>query len=197
MKTFKIIFVLLTFSFLVISCSSDNNESEAVVYNEENPFDVYMSISGFRETTAVVRKAGFFEMGFSFIPIVNGKINSFAVRTPDVNNALRITLWDAETKKNIKSETIDVSAVNVFIEKAVAPITLMKGKEYFLSINTDDYYLRKNGTGADVSFPIVAGNIIVTGNAYTSNTGIVISYPINSTKNYYTGDITFKFQQTE
>lgn len=197
MKTFKTIFVLLTFSFLVISCSSDNNEPEAVVYNEENPFEIYMAYSGFSGSTGNVVNSGIYEFGFSFKPTVTGKINSLIVKLPTTNDALRVTLWDVETKKVIKSEMIKVPTAYVTVEKSIASIALTKDKEYFISINSDDWFSRNKKDGSAAPYPIIAGNITITGFAYVSSTATETIFPTNIRDKFYFGDVTFKFQQTE
>jgi hypothetical protein len=204
MKALKPFLPLLIFAFLIlilvtISCSNDDNKANQVAYNEENPLTAYMALSGFYQKTSVTKNAPVFsESGFSFKPTVAGKINAFIVNIPDVNPALRVTLWDVSTKTILKSETINVPTENVSVEKTITPIALTKDKEYFISINSGDWFVREKKEGvATVSYPIAAGNIIITGFAHVSSKAPEYVFPNSFSDNFYAGDATFKFQQTE
>ena len=196
MKTLKTIFTLLAISIFTISCSSDDDD-DSVKYAEENPLDAYMAGSGFSQKAVDVKNSGIYEYGFSFKPKVTGKINSLIVKIPDVNPALRITVWDAATKTVIKSETINVATANITIEKAISPIALTKDKEYYFTVNSDDWINRTKTDGSAAAYPITAGNIVITGYAYISSTASETLFPTNLRNTYYAGDMTFKFQQTE
>jgi len=196
MKTLKTIFTLLAISIFTISCSSDD-DNDSVKYAEENPLDAYMAGSGFSQKAVDVKNSGIYEYGFSFKPKVTGKINSLIVKIPDVNPALRITVWDAATKTVIKSETINVATANITIEKAISPIALTKDKEYYFTVNSDDWINRTKTDGSAAAYPITAGNIVITGYAYISSTASETLFPTNLRNTYYAGDMTFKFQQTE
>ncbi|WP_428230424.1 hypothetical protein [Flavobacterium sp.] len=196
MKTLKTIFTILSVALLTISCSSDDDK-DSVKYSEENPLDAYLVGSGFSQKAVDVKNSGIYEYGFSFKPTVTGKINSLIVKIPDVNSALRITLWDAATKTVIKSETINVATANVTVEKAITPIALTKDKEYFFTVNSDDWINRTKTDGSAATYPIVAGNITITGYAYISSTATETIFPTNARNTYYAGDMTFKFQQTQ
>ena len=197
MKAIKTLFTILSVALLTISCSSDDDKEEAVKYNEENPLDAYMAGSGFSQKAVDVKNSGIYEYGFSFKPTVTGKINALVVKIPDVNAALRITLWDAATKTVIKSETINVPTANVTVEKAITPIALTKDKEYFFTVNSDDWINRTKTDGSAATYPITAGNIVITGYAYISSTASETIFPTNARNTYYAGDMTFKFQQTQ
>ncbi|MBF4464511.1 DUF4082 domain-containing protein [Flavobacterium sp. LC2016-12] len=197
MKTLKILFTILSIATLTISCSSDDDKPEEIKYNEENPLDAYMAGSGFSQKAVDQKNVGIYEYGFSFKPTVTGKINALIVKIPDVNSALRITLWDAATKTVIKSETINVPTANVTVEKAIASIALTKDKEYFFTVNSDDWINRTKTDGSAATYPIVAGNIVITGYAFISSTAAETIFPTNARNTYYAGDVTFKFQQTE
>lgn len=198
MKTLKTIFAILSVALLTFSCSSDDdNKPEPIAYPDENPLDLYMAGSGFSQKAVDVKNSGIYEYGFSFKPTVTGKISSFFAKIPDVNTALRITLWDAATKTVIKSETMNISVANMAFEKTILPIQLVKDKEYFFSVNSDDWINRTKTDGSAATYPIVAGNITITGYAYISSTATETIFPTNARNTYYAGDISFKFQQTQ
>jgi hypothetical protein len=196
MKTLKNLFILLLITISSVSCSSDDDK-DAVKYNDENPLDAYLAGSGFSQKAVDVKNSGIYEYGFSFKPTVTGKINALIVKIPDVNSALRITLWDAATKTVIKSETINVTTANVTVEKTITPIALTKDKEYFFTVNSDDWINRTKTDGSAATYPITAGNIVITGYAYISSTASETIFPTNARNTYYAGDMTFKFQQTQ
>ncbi|MFH6992092.1 hypothetical protein [Flavobacterium sp. FlaQc-48] len=196
MKTLKTIFTILSVALLTISCSSDDDK-DSVTYDYENPLDLYMAASGFSQKAVDVKNSGIYEYGFSFKPTVTGKISSFFAKIPDVNTALRITLWDVATKTVIKSETMNISVANMAFEKTILPIQLVKDKEYFFSVNSDDWINRTKTDGSAATYPIVAGNITITGYAYISSTATETIFPTNARNTYYAGDISFKFQRTE
>jgi hypothetical protein len=198
MKTLKTIFSLFLLAVLAVSCSSDNdNGPEPIKYAEENPLDAYMAGSGFSQKAVDVKNSGIYEYGFSFKPTVTGKINALVIKIPDVNPTLRITVWDAATKMVIKSEVINVTTANVTVEKAITPIVLTKDKEYFFTVNSDDWINRTKTDGSAATYPIVAGNITITGYAFISSTAAETLFPTNIRTTYYAGDMSFKFQQTE
>lgn len=195
MKTLKTIFSLLTIAIFTISCSGDDDNG--VKFNEENPLDLYLAGTGFNQKAVEVKNSGIYEYGFSFKPTVTGKINALIVKLPDVNPSVRITIWDAATKTVIKSEVLNVTTANITVEKAITPIALQKDKEYFFTINSDDWINRTKTDGSAATYPIVAGNITITGYAYISSTAAETIFPTNARNTYYAGDMTFKFQQTE
>lgn len=197
MKTLKTLFFLLSIALITFSCSSDDDKPEPIKYAEENPLDAYMAGSGFSQKAVDVKNSGIYEYGFSFKPTVTGKINALVVKIPDVNPTLRITVWDAATKTVIKSEVINVATANVTVEKAITPIALTKDKEYFFTVNSDDWINRTKTDGSAATYPIVAGNITITGYAYISSTAAETLFPTNIRNTYYAGDMSFKFQRTE
>jgi hypothetical protein len=197
MKTLKNILTLFAIAIFAVACSSDDNTPDPIKYNEENPLDAYMAASGFSQKAVDVKNSGIYEYGFSFKPTVTGKINAILVKIPDVNAALRVTLWDAATKTVIKSETLNVATANVTVEKMISPILLTKNKEYFFTVNSDDWINRTKTDGSAATYPIVAGNITITGYAFISSTAAETLFPTSARNTYYAGDMTFKFQQTE
>jgi hypothetical protein len=198
MKTLKTILTLLSLALLAISCSGDDDYNKGpVTYVAENPLDSYLATSGFNQKAANTINGESFEFGFSFKPTVTGKITSVFAKMPDTNTALRITLWDASTKTVIHSEKMFVSVANMAFEKTILPIQLVKDKEYFFSVNSDDWFTRTKTDGSSTTYPIVAGNIIITGYAYSASSATETIFPATARNNYYSGDVSFLFKQTE
>jgi hypothetical protein len=222
MKTLKSILAFLVFALLTISCDSvdgiaepvkydelatyekpvANEESvtnaEPVTYNEENPLDAYMAISGFSQEAIEYNSEGTWEFGFGFVPTVNGTINSLIVEFPYAKTAVRVTLWDVATKTAKTSEVVSVPKANVTVEKSIAPIALIKDKEYFISVNSHDYWFRSKTDHSATVYPIVTGNITITGVATVRHSVEAETiFPTNAVNVGYYGNISFKFQQTE
>ncbi len=199
MKILKTIFFLLTILLFTISCSKDDNDPAAdpITYATENPLDLFLANSGFGQKTTSAKNSGFYEYGFSFKPTVTGKITALVVKIPDVNAALKVTLWNATTKTVIRTETLNVPDADVAVEKTIESIALTKDKEYYITVNSDDWYSRNKTDGTATTYPVAAGNITVTGFAYMGTTEGVIIFPVNSSVGFYSGDTSFKFQRTE
>lgn len=201
MKTLKTILAITVLSLFSISCSKDDDSKpvkpEPVVYAEEDPLIAYLAGSGFDQKMDEFKNANSSEYGFSFKPTVNGRINSLVVKMPDVNTALKVTIWDAAAKTVIRTETISVPAANVSVEKQITPITLTKDKEYYITRNSNDYYRRYRANGSAAVYPIIAGNITITGYAYISTAEGVVTFPTNLLNTDYAGDTSFRFQRID
>lgn len=190
MKTLKTLIAISVLCFLVISCSKD----EKVTYPDENPLDAFLINSGcIQKTASHVDTSGAIDYGFSFKPIETGKIKAFVVKIPAFNiENLRVILWDVATKKAIIRERIVVMEAGVATVKEIVPIPLTKDKEYIITIFTDDWYYRSKTDKSNVVYPVVAGNILVTGCVYGD--GPFPTYIINKG---YQGDVSFIFERTE
>ncbi|MEO8237908.1 MAG: hypothetical protein ABI793_05165 [Flavobacterium sp.] len=198
MKSLKTIIAIFSLAVFAVSCNSNDDDSpEPITYPEENPLNAYLTGSGFEQKTEEVKDAFFSEFGFSFKPTVNGKINALAVKMPDVNTTLKVTIWDVATKTAIRTEIVSIPTANVTVEKLITPIALIKGKEYYITRNSNDWYKRYRTDGSATTYPIVAGNITITGYAYIANNTGAPLFPTNLLNTDYAGDTSFKFQQTE
>lgn len=157
--------------------------------------DGYLSATGFSEQTTNVVNGGDYEFGNEFIPTVKGKITSLKVKLPDINTALRITLWDKLTTTVLKSETVNVAAANTSYTFDIADIDLVKDKEYTITMNSNDWIDRRKTSGANATYPVTLGNIKIT--SYKYKGGTAQAYPNSPQLNYYAGDLSFNFQRTE
>ncbi|MEN2399846.1 DUF4082 domain-containing protein [Flavobacterium sp. MC2016-06] len=196
MKTLKIFLTLFAAAIFSISCSSDN-DSDSIKYSEENPLDAYLAATGFSQKASDIKNSSFYEYGFSFKPTVTGKINALIVKIPDVSTSLKVTLWDAAAKTIIKSEIVVVPTANVTVEKTITSIALTKDKEYYLTVNSNDWINRTKTDGTNATYPVTAGNITITGYGFVVTTEGNPIFPTTFPKTYYAGDVSFKFQQTE
>jgi hypothetical protein len=198
MKTLKtkISILAITFfasSLVFTSCSKDDDPVPASKsYPEENFLDSYLALTQFNQNTTNVT-VGSAEIGTEFTPLVIGKITSLKVKLPSVNTTLRITLWDKSAETIIKTETVNVATANTLFTFDISDIGLLKNKSYILSVDTPDYYQRRKNNSSDAMYPVIAGNIRIDGiKGAPSQT-----MPFNSVVNYYLGDLSFNFQQTE
>ncbi|MBP6039143.1 MAG: DUF4082 domain-containing protein [Flavobacterium sp.] len=184
--------LLFVIIFSLFSCSNDD---EPTVYPEENPLSGYLTLAEFTTNSEVINAGISSEFGIEFTPLVKGKINSLTVNIPDTNPTLIVTIWDATTKTVLRTEVINVTISNSNITKTIGSLSLEKNKKYAITMNSKDYHNRKRPDNSSISYPISSGNIRVEGYGWT-NSNIQI-YPENFEFNYYGGDLTFNFQQTE
>lgn len=192
----KIVSIISILAFVIFSCSKNDPKEPVVpvVYPEENPMMVYMTASGFGQSTASFLNLNDNEMGFSFRPEVTGKINAVLVKIPVINNAVRVTIWDKTSKIILRTETVDVTTANTEITKIITPLYLTKKREYLISINTNSWYTHTKTDGSTTIYPIIAGNITITGSQ--SHSDITQTLPNVGWFDFYRGDVSFVFQQT-
>lgn len=197
METTKIqLFVILLLVVFSISCNKDDDPAPIpVVYEEENPLAGYLATSGFDQATISLISDANSESGFSFRPTVKGKINALVLKGRGIE-MIRVTIWDKMTEAILRTETINLNATNTEIVKVITPLELVINKEYVITMNARGYYNRMRIDRAATSYPIVSGNISVTGCRYI-NDGINQTFPANAYTTQYKGDCSFKFQRTE
>lgn len=204
LKNFKTIsifaFSLFISSISLMSCSK-NDEPTAVtpvtpitpLAPEQDPLNGYLIASGFNQVTSSFVNNSDRELGYSFIPLVNGKITAIVVKIPDTRSALRVTIWDKVTGGALRTESINVTTADTEVTKTIAPLELIKDKEYVISMNTNDLYVHKKTDSSNALYPFEVGDIKITSFVIGSSTLQVIP---NLIINYqYVGDCSFKFQK--
>jgi hypothetical protein len=161
---------------------------------EENFMDGFLATTKYnlRETPYV--NATNNECGIEFKPLVNGKITSLQIKLPDVNSALKVTLWDKATSSVIKTETVNINQANTLISIDIADIDLQANKEYAFSMNSADYYGRFETNSANAIYPVVVGNISIL--RTVTKLSSTVAYPTFNQTNVYYGDCSFKFLPT-
>jgi Domain of unknown function (DUF4082) len=199
MKTIKTTIAILSFSILSLSCSKDNETTTPVTppvaaNPEVNPLAPYLIASGFNEKTTNQINLSDYEFGISFKPIVNGKITAFVVKIPDVNPTLRMTIWNKTTATVLKTETINYATAGQEVTKAITPLDVVAGTEYFVTFNSNDWYDHRRNNSSNTTYPLLIGDISITSYAYISGTAQAMPYV--TILSYYAGDISFKFQKT-
>lgn len=198
MKT-KLLLFLLSF-FIIMGCRKDDENPQPNVYSEENPLDLYLKNTGFNQRTQIVyytdnQSSNFWESGYLFKAKVKGKINAITFKIPDNESDVRVTIWDASTQLPLKTITIPTVSANVEVKHAIEPMIIDPSKEYLISFNGNDCYIRKKTDETAITYPIDAGNISIL--AFHRNNGTVQTYPITARNNYYAGDLSIVFQQTD
>ena len=88
MKTHNILACGFLALFSFISC---NNDSENTY--ESNFLSDYLKLTKFENKVTSIKNGNSMEAGLFFTPSADGKITKLKVKIPDVNNALKITLW--------------------------------------------------------------------------------------------------------
>ena len=135
-KTMKIAVLTIVVIFTIASCRKDD-ETTVKTYQEENPMPSFLQTSGFnfsKATGSIPR--GEAELGFSFIPKVNGKINALVNKTHVPNSNLKVTIWDKLTGLSIATNYVNVVNAGLEVVTNISPINLQKNKEYIISVKT-------------------------------------------------------------
>ena len=186
--------LLLCFSLTTTFCSKDDTPTPpAVLAPLQDPLPGYLSASGFYQQTEIIINSDNFETGYSFVPLVNGKITAIAVKLPAVNNNVRVTIWDKATATAIRTERIDIPRVNTEIIKQITALDLIKDKEYIISINSNDYYAYVRSDFSNGNYPFTVGDIKITSFWYFE--GSSQTMPNTADFMAYLGDCSFKFQK--
>jgi hypothetical protein len=195
MKNFKLkTLLVLCIAAMSFSCDSDDDNNTTPVYQPESPLQGYLTNSGFNEQIDEVIDGSDQEYGFKFRPTVTGAITTLSVKIPDVNNNLRVTVWDVASQTAIKTETFNITSSGVAVAKAISPLPLVKDKEYMITINSADYYEHSKDDGSNATYPLSVGNIQITG--FASTNGLLQTFPTTASGNFYAGDVNFTFLRT-
>jgi hypothetical protein len=195
MSNVKNVVMIALLIFGAVSCKKDKAEPAPTVYPEESFLNGYLNSTGFSQTQATVVNIGNLEVGLEFKPTVKGKITSLLVKLPDVRTDLRVTIWDKATQMPIRTETVNVAAANTQYDFDIADLELVKDKEYAITMNTNDWYLRNKTNQSAATYPVVSGNITIISHKYTN--GTAQTYPTSVETGVYAGDCTFKFRQID
>lgn len=197
MKIVKTILAILVPTFLFISCNNDDATPLTPVAPApvaQNPFPGYLAATGFNQNQNVVSNAAtYYEYGFSFKPKVTGKITAIVAKLPDDVN-VRVTIWDKQAGIPYKTGILNVTQTAIEFTQVV-DIDLVKGKEYMITVNSNDWYTHAKSDASETTYPLTVGNIEVTGYGYKE--GSAQEMPNTFVTNYCLGDLSFKFLQTE
>lgn len=194
MKTIKTIIAILAVSIFAMSCSKDDDPSLALAIAPlQDPLAGYLNASGLYQKVSIKINGPDYEFGYSFIPLVNGKMTAIVAKIPDIRMAMRVTIWDKVAGTVLLTEAIDIVAAGVVVTKQISPLDLVKNKEYFITINSNDWYERKRTDNNSAFYPITVGDLQITSYSYRSGTAQAI--PNSPQNNFYSGDLSFTFQK--
>ena len=158
----------------------------------QDPLAGYLAASGYDQEVMSVIDGDYYEFGYSFIPLVNGKITAIVVKIPDVHMELKVTVWDKAAGKVLRTESVDVANANVEVIKQIAALDLVKDKEYIISMNGNDWYSHYKTSRASADYPFTVGDIKITSYGSSFGTEQTMPQPYSLA---YSGDCSFKFQK--
>lgn len=193
-KIFLLCAMVFTIALTTISCSKDDSDPKATVYPEENFLEGYLATTGYSQIHNALTNDIVYETGVVFSPNVTGKIKALTVKLPAVNASLRVTIWDATTQTVLKTETVNVSSAYITITKSISELALEKDKKYAITMNTGNYFNSRRTDYTAPSYPVISGNITIWGARMKS--GTTQTFPNMGMGNFYYGDLSFVFQQT-
>lgn len=165
------------------ACKKDKKSSP------ENFLNAYLEQSGFNQKSTDITATS--EFGLFFSPAKPGSINKVYVKTPKVQNNIRVTIWEVATKKILFSQLINASTANTFFSADVTGLSVIQDVEYAITINTASFYQRKKTDNSNATYPFTCGNIKIL--SYKWGTGTTEVLPANVALNYYGGDMSFDF----
>lgn len=180
---------IIIIAIILSSCSKDDERT----YTEENFLADFLTTSQFSGTTDSTIDGGNYEFGIEFTPLVKGKITALKVKIPDVNNAVRVTIWDKVSTTVMRSETLNITSANSEQSIDIADLQLEANHQYAITMNSNDWYNHRRADNSDVSYPITSGNIQIDNYKWVS--GTAQTYPTNISTSYFAGDVSFNFIQ--
>lgn len=196
MKTLKTIIAITILSLFTVSCDKDDDDNADTTpkFATENPLAAYYTQTGFTTSTNFIN-SGDYEFGLVFTPVVKGNIKAITLKLPAANPAVRVTIWDYDSKAVLRSETLNVATADAQVTKEIGAFALQKDKKYMITMNSNDWYKKAKADNTNVTYPITAGNIKFEEYRWVSGTAQV--FPTTVSANYNAGDLSFDFQQTE
>ncbi len=191
MKNFKTMMTALL-ATLLFSCSGNDDEETPAVYEEQNFLSEFLETAEFDQSSPVFTGYPLY-FGFSFTPLVEGKINSFVIELPMNDESAEIILWDKTSGSVVFTKEVNVVG-NEELMVEINPIYLVKDKEYVLSVYSMSCLFRKNSSDQDANFPIVERDIKINHSAFGDDPSAM---PDSIEYGLYYGDVSFNFQRTK
>ncbi|MGV9003202.1 hypothetical protein [Flavobacterium sp.] len=198
--------ILLSFSLITISCSTDEIAEPEVVkpeeiqvnepFVDENPLQNFLNLTGYNQHQLLSCDLNAFEeVGLSFKPLEKGVLHTIMVKLPIINTNLLVTIKDVAANQILRIETINVDTANMETIKAIVPIELDKNKIYTITMKTNLHYKRFRTDYSQPQLPVIIGNLQIISPISTefSPDGITTG----GTGNFYSGDCDFTFLRTE
>lgn len=179
----KLIVILITFN----SCSKSDDDATIIEAIPQYPMKSLIESGHMQVTYEKVNEPVTFELGYKFKSFENGKIIALGIRVPS-NGEYRVTLWDLETESILSTKNITSSSGLLSFED-IAPIDIDSGTDYYVSINTNDYY--QFSSPEEGLFPVETGDILITGSSSSSGTDQTL--PVVFSEQFYLGIVDIKF----
>jgi hypothetical protein len=191
----KILLSIVFVTVLITGCKK--NESRPNYYSEQSFGEDFLQKSDLTATNITrVNFASTYELGLDFKVNVKGNITKLFIRIPDINPALRVTIWDKERAKPIRTEIVNINKAGEFVEIDIQDLLIEREKEYSISMNTNDFYERYTSSVSRSAFPTTVNNVTLTAYRWQVNVTEQI-FPVIITPYAYAGDCFFKFQQVD
>ena len=186
--------IYIASSPLLVSCSKDDPATPTVLAPLQDPLLGYLKATGFDEKSSAEIDSWDNEHGISFIPLVSGKITAIVLKSPVVLSNIRVTVWDKSDGRVLRTEYIDAPVAGLEAVKQIIALEIVKGKEYFFTLNRNDWYYRSRNIRKAVVYPFTIGDIKITSFAIKNGTTeqVMPTTPINDG---FFGDCSFKFQK--
>ena len=184
----------------MLSCSKDDSAKPTLptVFQEENPLPVFLTNSGFTDVVPMLNRSAY-ELGYVFKPLEFGTINSITIKLPVNPARTLITVWDKSAGAIIITARIPLLFSGEYDPNSdyvlpITPFALTKNKEYIISMNTENWFLRgRTASATNPIYPSTVGNIQFLDFVY--NLGSARVMPTTPVLNLFYGDLGFKFKR--
>lgn len=180
----KFIYYYFLFFLISFSCSSDKE----IISEQDSQFPMKALIeSGVLDLQSNVNSPNTFEIGYKFKTFKSGNIKAVNIRIP-ANGNYRVSLWNFDTQDLLLTQQVQ-SSNGLISSENISPLPLEASVNYFISVNTSDYYVLNKGGNA--IFPSDIGDVLVKG--YGSYLGTSQVLPTTFSTTVYLGIVDFEF----
>ncbi|CAM1345394.1 hypothetical protein [Tenacibaculum amylolyticum] len=180
MKSKLIFYTLLL--FISLSCSKDTPPEQPPQFPMKSLIE-----SGVLDLQSTINSPNTFEVGYLFKTFKSGRISSVSIRVP-ANGEYRVSLWNFDTQELLLTQQVQ-SSNGLISTQEISPITIESSVDYFVSVNTSNYYTFNKG-GA-VIFPSDIGDVLIKG--YGSYLGTSQMLPATFSTTSYLGMVDIEF----
>ncbi|AUC16852.1 hypothetical protein BTO06_17625 [Tenacibaculum sp. SZ-18] len=183
MKNLHLVFIFLLL-FTILGCSGD--KETITIQPSQFPMKTLIE-NGILDYQSGVNSPNTFEVGYQFKTFKNGDIVSVSIRVP-ANGAYRVSLWNFETQQLLHTEQVQ-SSNGLISTKEISPIPIESSVDYFVSLNTSNYYIFNKA--GDPIFPSDIGDVLVKG--YGTYLGTNQDLPTSFSTTSYLGMVDIEF----
>jgi hypothetical protein len=133
MKTTSILLGMALFLLVTVGCKKEDKREQLFL---QNPFTTTLP-GGMENYEMTIRTSGAWELGIAFRSNVSGKITQLGVKMP-VAGRYVLSLWDAETRTQIRTKTVEQDAPDKLRLVEIDPVDLPALKKMIVSVNSLD-----------------------------------------------------------